>query len=512
MMNAVDDKRSSSPTEATERDPASEQGTMNEPMPETADPRTTIAGRYSVDLGSHPEQAGIAVVYQGRDLRTREPILVKTLRLEYRGDPELRARFRREARLLQFLSHPHVIRALTFTEERGAPWLVLERVPGRSLRETIAGGTPLSPEEVVPLLGGMAAALDHLHARGLVHLDVRPENITVSPNGEVKLIDFGLAQTAGILQEHIESGAEQLAYLAPEQVTGKPVTVATDVYALGCVVYELLTGRPPFLAGETPAERNAALRTRLEQSAMPPTAARGSDALPAWVDEVVLGAIEREPRQRYSSAGSFAAVFRSGVEGDVDVETGRPRMPEPPKGMRQFPLNEPAIAVKGSRRLSARRGAAADVAPERSTPVVEATYSPLLQEKPISFRSSENRFGGVRLETLVRRLWQAVIVAAILNLLLVGALVVTRGEVPGVWRGPMQLGPGVSVSVAGAGLVARAEPSLDAAIVADLPDGGEVRISGEAVPGEGGRWWPVEVATDDGPVSGYVPESWVQQP
>ncbi len=509
-MNAVDDKLSAPPTEEPARDRASEQGTVDEPAPETADPRTTIAGRYSVDLGSHPEQAGIAVVYQGRDLRTREPVLVKTLRLEYRGDPELRARFRREARLLQFLSHPHVIRALTFTEERGAPWLVLERVAGRSLRDVIADGTPMSPEEVVPLLDGMAAALDHLHARGLAHLDVRPENIVVSPTGEVKLVDFGIAQTAGILQEHIESGAAQLAYLAPEQITGKPVTVATDVYALGCVVYELLTGRPPFSAAGTPAERNAALRTRLEQSAMPPTAARGSDALPTWIDEVVLGAIEREPRQRYSSAGSFAAVFRSGVEGDVDAETGRPRMPESPKGIRQFPLNEPAIAVKGTRRLSGRRGAPSDHATGRGTPVVEAVYSPIPPEKPISFRSSEKRLRGVGLETFVRRLWQAVIVAAILNLLLIGALAVTRGEVPGIWRGPVRIGPGVSVSVAGAGLVARAEPSLDSAIVADLPDGGEVRISGEAVPGEGGRWWPVEVATDDGPVNGYVPESWVQ--
>jgi serine/threonine protein kinase len=174
---------------------------------------------------------------------------VKTLRLEYRGDPEMRARFRREARLLQFLSHPNVIRALAFSEERGAPWLVLERIRGRSLREEIAMSAPFAAEDVVPLLQGLATALDHLHARGLAHLDVRPENVIITPDGEVKLIDFGVAQAAGSMQAFADgSRPDNIAYLAPEQVCGEPVSPATDVFALGCVVYELLAGRPPLSA------------------------------------------------------------------------------------------------------------------------------------------------------------------------------------------------------------------------------------------------------------------------
>ena len=134
------------------------------------------------------------------------------------------------------------IRALAFSEERNAPWLVLERIRGRSLREEIAMGAPFSPEEVMPLLQGIAAALDHLHARGLAHLDVRPENVIVTPDGEVKLIDFGVAQAAGAVQESADGGGlDNVAYLAPEQVCGEPVSAATDVYALGCVVYELLS-------------------------------------------------------------------------------------------------------------------------------------------------------------------------------------------------------------------------------------------------------------------------------
>src|SRR5215218_6099434 len=181
-MVAVVKERAGAPPDGD--DPAPEHESQSAPRedldPPAADHRTTIAGRYAVDLQRHPTEAGIAVVYDGRDLRTRDPVVVKTLRLEYRGDPEMRARFRREARLLQFLSHPNVIRALAFTEERGAPWLVLEHVRGRSLRQKIAADAPLSPEEVVPVLQGLAAALDHLHARGLVHLDVRPENVVVT--------------------------------------------------------------------------------------------------------------------------------------------------------------------------------------------------------------------------------------------------------------------------------------------------------------------------------------------
>ena len=379
-MDAVDDERAGAPPSG--EDPAPEHDSQSAPgedlAPLAADPRTTLAGRYAVNLQSLPTDAGIAIAYEGRDLRTRDPVVVKTLRLEYRADPEMRARFRREARLLQFLSHPNVIRALAFTEERGAPWLVLERVPGRSLREEIEMSAPFSVEEVVPLLQGISAALDHLHARGLVHLDVRPENVIVTPNGEVKLVDFGIAQAAGAMQESADGGTlDEVSYLAPEQVCGEPVSVATDVFALGCVAYELLTGQLPFDSSDEQLNRNATIRVRLEETPVPPTIARGGVALPAWVDDVVLGALERDPRQRYSSAGSFAAVFHSGVEGEVDVETGRPRLQVAQPLSRQIPNNEPGIAVKGSPILASRRGRpSAPVTGGHDPEVVEAAFAP----------------------------------------------------------------------------------------------------------------------------------------
>jgi hypothetical protein len=512
VIDAVDDERAGTPPSSG--DPASEHEPQELPREDldhpAADPRVTIAGRYTVDLQTSPVSAGVAVTYDGRDLRTRDPVVVKTLRLEYRGDPEMRARFRREARLLQFLSHPNVIRALAFSEERGAPWLVLERIRGRSLREEIAIGAPFAPEEVMPLLQGLATALDHLHARGLVHLDVRPENVIVSPDGEVKLIDFGVAQAAGATQESADGGTpDTIAYLAPEQVCGEPVSTATDVYALGCVVYELLTGRTPFVSATEPSARNAAIRARLEQAPAPPAIARGGDALPAWVDDVVLGALERDPRQRYGSCGSFAAVFRAGVEGDIDVETGRPRRRDEPPPRRQFPNNEPGVALKGSPVLASRRGTSPVAVGERD--VVDAAFAPLAASAPVS-HGSPGRSRGRDLAVVGRRLWQAVILAAVLNVILVVTLLVTRGEIPGVWEAAETIRPGTVVRIAGAGLVARAGPDMESAIVADLPDGGSVRISGEPVQGDDGLWWPVEVDTATGAVNGYVPESWVRAP
>ena len=475
------------------------------------DPRTTIAGRYEVNLEVEPDDAGIAVAYVGRDLRTRAPVTVKTLRLEYRDDPDMRARFRREARLLQFLSHPNVVRALTFTEERGAPWLIMERVPGRSLRDEISASAPFPPESVVPVLEGTAAALDHLHARGLIHLDLRPENIMVMPNQQVKLIDFGLAQTGGAVPEIAASGSHP--YLAPEQLTGESVEVTTDVYALGCVVYEMLTGVSPFSPSAGGGADSAAVRARLTQQVRPPSELMPGDTLPPWVDDVVLGALERDPQLRYGSAGLFAGLYRVGVEGETDAETGRPHAPMSGSGGRHFPINEPGIAVKGSSRLAKRRAELDErETDERGEQVIDVAFAPVSPPSPRTSSRLLPRADGSKLNfaLLQRRLWQLCAIALLLNILLIGALILTKGEIPGIWTSAPTVAPGSIVRIAGTGLVARTEPRPDAEIAAQLPDGGTVQISGDAVSSDDGLWWPVEVQTDQGLVTGYVPQSWVQ--
>jgi hypothetical protein len=143
--------------------------------------------------------------------------------------------------------------------------------------------------------------------------------------------------------------------------------------------------------------------------------------------------------------------------------------------------------------------------------VVEAVFAPLSSSRPVSYASAR-RSRSRDLTAVGRRLWQAVILAAVLNVILVAALLITRGEIPGIWPAGESIRPGASVRIAGAGLVARAAPDMASAIVADLPDGGSVRISGEPVAGDDGLWLPVEVDSASGPVNGYVPESWVQAP
>jgi hypothetical protein len=277
-----------------------------------------------------------------------------------------------------------------------------------------------------------------------------------------------------------------------------------------------LTGRLPFALAAKAGNANDTIRARLENAPAPPSTVRGETHLPSWVDDVILEALARDPRQRYGSASAFAKLFEAGVEGEVDVETGRPNRRSAPARARQIPTNEPGIAVKGTPLLAARRGKAETVAENVGAPgaeIVDATYGPL----PVpAIAAAERTSGGTRRRSanfalIGRRLWQAVIVAAVLNVVLIAALFFSRGEIPGIWS-PAAIGPGTTVRVAGTGLVARAAPEPGAAIVADLPEGGTIRVTGEAVASDGGRWWPVEIQTSQGPVGGYVPESWVQSP
>ena len=150
---------------------------------------------------------------------------------------------------MAFLDHPNVAKVYDLLDEGEAPWAVLEFVPGRSLKDVVGDRGALPPAEVADLLDQIASALDHVHDRKLVHLDIKPQNLLLTPDGLVKLIDFGLAQPAGSTQELIGGTTfGTAAYLSPEQAAGEPVDCTADVYALGCVVYELLTGQPPFLA------------------------------------------------------------------------------------------------------------------------------------------------------------------------------------------------------------------------------------------------------------------------
>ena len=200
--------------------------------------------RYRLDrpLG----HGGMATVYLARDTELDRPVAVKVLAENAAGDDGLRERFVREARLAARLSHPNVVSVYDAGEEDGRPYLVMEHVQGETLAGVLARRGRLPPEEVRGLALQAARGLAHAHAAGLVHRDIKPQNLLLRDDGTLKIADFGIARAAeGTALTQAGTVLGTAAYLSPEQALGEEVTPAADVYSLGAVLYELLTGRPP---------------------------------------------------------------------------------------------------------------------------------------------------------------------------------------------------------------------------------------------------------------------------
>jgi tRNA A-37 threonylcarbamoyl transferase component Bud32 len=436
-----------------------------------------VAGHYNVDLDHLLGQGGMALVYLGRDLRTRREVALKTLRLEYRHDPETRARFRREARTMAFLKHPNVARVYDLYEDADGPWAVLEYVPGRSLKEIIHEDGPLDPGWTSSVLDQVANALSHLHAHGLVHLDVKPQNLLMTSDGTVKLIDFGLAQAAGAKQESIGGSTfGTAAYLAPEQACGEPVDVATDVYALGCVVYELLTGRPPFEPTGEKELKNEIIRAHLEQMPAAPTVVRPDLRLPAWVDDTVLWALAKQPQDRYHDVQTFAQMFRSGLEQTAPIVTG-------------VDAHLTAGIID-------------------TVPVWAPESHPVRVRPSVSRRAAAGlyRAGGraARRSTRFRRsMWRLVGALVVANVMLAAITWYDRGELPGLGASG-HLEPGAKANVVVNDLNVRANPGRDGAILGLVGPGNQVIITGESASAADETWWPVETTVDGQQLTGYV--------
>jgi serine/threonine-protein kinase len=435
-----------------------------------------VADHYSVDLDHLLGQGGMALVYLGQDLKTRREVALKTLRLEYRHDPETRARFRREARTMAFLKHPNVARVYDLYEDADGPWAVLEYVPGRSLKEIVAEDGPLDVGSTSSVLDQVSSALGHLHAHGLVHLDVKPQNLLMTDDGVVKLIDFGLAQAAGGTQELIAGSTfGTAAYLAPEQACGEPVDVATDVYALGCVVYEMLTGRPPFEATGTRELKNEVIRAHLDHMPPAPTVARPDLRLPVWVDDTVLWALAKRQEDRYHDVETFARMFRSGLEKSTSV-----------------------VSSSGT---------------QLATEIIETApvwrpEHPIRLQPSLSRRAAGSlyRAGGraARRSTRFRRsLWRLVGALILANLMLAAITWYDRGELPGLGSAG-HLTAGTKANVVVDDLNIRADPGREAVVIGYVGEGDEVKIVGEPMTAAGEKWWPVQVAAGGQTVSGYV--------
>jgi serine/threonine protein kinase len=261
---------------------------------------TLGAGRYRLErlLGS----GGMAVVYLARDLELDRPVAVKLLAENLAGDEAFRVRFLREARHAGGLSHPNVAAVFDAGEENERPYIVMEYLDGETLAEVIARRGRLEPAEAVELVLQACAGLEHAYgAAGLVHRDVKPQNLLLTGDGTLKLVDFGIAHAAESTRlTEIGTVLGTAAYLAPEQAAGEDVGPAADIYSLGAVLYELLSGRPPFEFGSL-----AELASRQREGAVTPLRDL-EPAVPEQLEEVVMRSLARKPDFRPASAGELA--------------------------------------------------------------------------------------------------------------------------------------------------------------------------------------------------------------
>lgn len=256
-----------------------------------------FGGRYK--LGALIGSGGMADVYIAQDTRLAREVAVKVLRSDLARDPSFVARFRKEAFAAAGLNHPGIV-AVYDSGEEPAPYIVMELVNGRTLREIIHNGERVPLKRAVEIGEGVLAALEYSHQRGIVHRDIKPSNIMITDQGDVKVMDFGIARALADIGATLTStwnvvGTAQ--YLSPEQALGETADLRSDVYSTGCLLYEVLTGQPPF-TGESPV---SIAYQHVSGILVAPSSIQRD--LPADIDLILSIALAKKPEDRYQSAG-----------------------------------------------------------------------------------------------------------------------------------------------------------------------------------------------------------------
>jgi serine/threonine-protein kinase len=273
-----------------------------------------LGGRYELDgiVG----RGGMAEVYRARDLRLDRVVAVKTLREDLARDQTFQARFRREAQSAASLNHPSIVAVYDTGEDNTSmshvPFIVMEFVDGRTIRDLVRDDRRLLPERALEITDGVLRALDYSHRAGIVHRDIKPGNVMLNRHGEIKVMDFGIARAVADTQATMTQTAQVIGtaqYLSPEQARGERVDARSDLYSVGCLLYELLTGRPPF-TGDSPV---SIAYQHVREAPVPPS--RVDPELPAWADAIVLKAMEKDPAERYQSAAEMRSDIQRALSG-----------------------------------------------------------------------------------------------------------------------------------------------------------------------------------------------------
>ncbi|RYE78405.1 MAG: Stk1 family PASTA domain-containing Ser/Thr kinase [Myxococcales bacterium] len=270
---------------------------------------TRVGNRY--ELGELLGRGGMAEVRKGTDVRLGRTVAVKRLRTDLASDATFQARFRREAQSAASLNHPAIVSVYDTGEELShdgtdvaQPYIVMEYVAGRTLRDIIREGRKILPERALEITSGVLSALDYSHRMGIIHRDIKPGNVMLTPSGDVKVMDFGIARAVSDAQSTMTQTAAVVGtaqYLSPEQARGETVDARSDVYSTGCLLYELLTGRPPFV-GDNPV---SVAYQHVRETPSPPT--EHDVDLPKELDAIVMKALAKKVDDRYESAAAMKA-------------------------------------------------------------------------------------------------------------------------------------------------------------------------------------------------------------
>lgn len=264
---------------------------------------TLLNNRYQLNnsLGT----GGMAVVYQAHDLMLERSVAIKILRQDYSSDPDFRELFRQEARAAANLSHPNIVTVHDFGLDDGRLFIVMEHVPGTDLKALLKKRGRININEAISLIVQACAGVGYAHRAGLVHCDIKPQNMLITPDLRLKVVDFGIARA--LASTHPEEKTEVVwgspQYFSPEQASGSAPTLASDVYSLGVVFYEMVTGQLPFVA-DTPEEL-----ARLHREALPKSPRQLNPSIPPDLEQILLKLLSKEPAARYRTADQMGRVL-----------------------------------------------------------------------------------------------------------------------------------------------------------------------------------------------------------
>ncbi|RUA02719.1 MAG: serine/threonine protein kinase [Deltaproteobacteria bacterium] len=244
-------------------------------------------------------RGAFSIVYRGKHRQLGKPVVIKMMRHDMALYPDFLENFRNEAKIIASLNHDHIIKVYDFDERYRTLFIIMEYVPGRSLKEMIRRPSPLPAHRVLHFLSQIISALDYAHRGGIIHRDVNPSNIIIQPNDQVKILDFGLACPTGT-EDFANTGTAH--YMAPEQITGDPVDPRTDIYALGIMAYEMVVGRRPF------PERSCQELLELHLSCDVPDPKPFASGLPDGLGDFIRRAGRRDPARRYQNAREAGAA------------------------------------------------------------------------------------------------------------------------------------------------------------------------------------------------------------